>query len=234
MKRVYIDYLPPSVHRYGNDVAIVAVDVFRATTSVVTCVSAGRRCFMVPTPEQARDRARSLEHPLLLGESAGSVPEGFDMDNSPSAIAGRADVTRPAVICSSSGAPLVAEAAQHPHVYAAALRNLSAQVAYLCEVHEEVAVIGAGTRGEFRPEDQAGCAWIAGLLVERGYKCEDEEAKELIAYWQSTPLDAILESKSVVWLEQTGRQADIDFVMQHVDDLDFVVKLHDDEFRRTP
>lgn len=232
MKRVYIDYLPASVHRYDNDVAIIAVDVFRATTTVVTCVSAGRRCFMVPAPEAAHVLARSLRRPLLLGESAGSVPESFDMDNSPSALASRSDVTRPAVICSSSGAPLVAEAAQHRHVYAAALRNLSAQVAYVCDVHEEVAVIGAGTRGEFRPEDQAGCAWIAGSLVERGFKCEEEESNELIAYWRSTPLDAILESKSVVWLEQTGRQADVEFVMQHVDDLDIVVKLHNGELRR--
>ena len=50
-------------------------------------------------------------------------------------------------------------------MYVACLRNYSALIAYLAAHHPMVAVIGAGSRGEFREEDQLCCAWIAeGLL----------------------------------------------------------------------
>ena len=52
-KTVVIDCFPESVKTYRNSHVIVAVDVIRATTTVVTGVARGRRCFPVPTIEAA-------------------------------------------------------------------------------------------------------------------------------------------------------------------------------------
>jgi len=50
---------------------IVVVDVVRATTTAVTAVAQGRRCFTAPSVAAARRRAARLEQPLLAGEIGG-------------------------------------------------------------------------------------------------------------------------------------------------------------------
>ena len=44
-----------------------------------------------------------------------------------------------------------------------------------------MAVIGAGSRGEFREEDQLCCAWVGDLLVEAGYEPADARTADVIA-----------------------------------------------------
>ena len=229
MARVFIDYLPSSADRYLPETAIVAVDVFRTTTTAVTCGATGRRCYPAASVDDAMTMAGRLEDPLLVGESGGDRPEGFHMDNSPAQIAARTDVWRAAVIASSSGAPLICRAAGRTGVYAASLRNLTAQVKYLVGLHEEVAVIGAGTRGAFREEDQLGCAWLASGLLAAGYQPGNTETAAMVDRWEGQPVEAILQSDSVTWLRRTGKDEDIDFVLTHVDDVDLVLALRDRE-----
>ncbi|HET7595429.1 MAG TPA: 2-phosphosulfolactate phosphatase, partial [Burkholderiales bacterium] len=71
MNSVVIDFLPESVGRYRDGHAIVAVDVIRATTTLVTALTSGRRGYVASTPEHARMLAASLHQPLLAGELAG-------------------------------------------------------------------------------------------------------------------------------------------------------------------
>ena len=104
MKRsVVIDCLPESVSRYRAGWAIVAVDVIRATTTAITSVATGRRCFPTPTIEAALMLAQEFKDPVLAGESSGTIPTGFEMDNSPAQLSGRTDTHRPLVLVSSSG-----------------------------------------------------------------------------------------------------------------------------------
>src|SRR6185312_5478081 len=51
--------------------ATVCVDVFRATTTAVTAVVAGRRCFPAGSLEQAVPLAAALHRPLLVAEQTG-------------------------------------------------------------------------------------------------------------------------------------------------------------------
>jgi len=64
---VVIDCFPDSVRRYREGYAIVAIDVIRATTTAVTAVCLGRRCFPVPSIEHALPIAARLDQPLLVG-----------------------------------------------------------------------------------------------------------------------------------------------------------------------
>src|SRR5215471_16194232 len=106
-KTVVIDCFPESVKIYHNGYAIVAVDVIRATTTAVTCVALGRKCFPVSSLEQAVPLAARLTNPLLVGELGGSMPYGFDLNNSPAELAIRTDIHRPMLLLSTSGTRLI-------------------------------------------------------------------------------------------------------------------------------
>src|ERR1700737_630953 len=102
-KSVVIDCFPENVELYREGYAVVVIDVIRATTVAITAAAMGRRCFPVPSVEAAWQLKPSLDNSLLVGEIAGTIPEGFDMNNSPVDMAARTDVSRPIILVSSSG-----------------------------------------------------------------------------------------------------------------------------------
>src|ERR1700738_1319704 len=94
-KTVVIDSFPESLAHYQKGYAIVAIDIVRATTTAITAVASGRRCFPVPTLGAALEVARGLDNPLLVGEQRGVIPAGFHLNNSPSELLVRTDIQRP-------------------------------------------------------------------------------------------------------------------------------------------
>jgi 2-phosphosulfolactate phosphatase len=217
-RTVTIDCFRRQLRDYPSDCVVVAVDVMRATTTAITAVTSGRRCFPVPDLDTAAEMSSRLPDPVLSGELGGNVPFGFDLDNSPAEVANRTDTHRPLVLLSTSGTHLMAEAAQRWTTYAACLRNYSAQAEYLIRRHHNVAIVGAGTRGEFREEDQLCCAWIADALIDAGYTA-DADTLDVVRRWASAPATDLLVSKSVTYLRVTGRDDDLNFIMSHIDDV---------------
>jgi len=215
--------------RFASGYAIVAVDVVRAMTTAVTAVALGRRCFPEPTVAASLARAARLERPLLAGEVGGNTPEGFEMGNSPAALARRTDVERPMVLVSSSGTPLLDQARGGGRVYLGCLRNARHLGRWLAGRHHRIAVIGAASRQEFREEDQLCCAQIAAELLEAGYVSEDRRTARVIRRWRGAPPDAWLGSKSAAYLRRTGQSDDLDFILRHVDDLREIFMLHSGE-----
>jgi 2-phosphosulfolactate phosphatase len=198
----------------------VVVDVIRTATTAVTAVALGRRCFPVTSLEAATELARRLEDPLLVGELGGHMPFGFEVTNSPALLARRTDVARPMILLSSSGTQLICAA--RGSVYVACLRNYRAVVRHICGVPADVAVIGAGTRGEFREEDALCCAWIAAGLLDSGFEAADGLTLETIERWAGRPADSFVSGNSAAYLRATGQLHDLDFILSHVDDLDAV------------
>ena len=225
---VAIDFFPESVARYREDHAIVAVDVIRATTTAVTAVAIGWRCYPTPSLEAAVPLAARLQNPLLVGELGGNMPYGFDLTNSPAELAGRTDITRPLILLSTSGTQLLWEARTAPAAYAACLRNYSSQVRHLAGRFDKVAVIGAGSRGEFREEDQLCCAWIADGLIQSGYEAANPATLEIVERWRGQPVESFLPSHSVAYLQRTNQLRDLDYILAHIDDLQAVFLLEND------
>lgn len=228
-RTVAIDCFPENVHRWADAFAIVGVDVIRATTTAVTGVALGRRCFPVPSLEEALPLAARLDRPLLAGELGGNVPYGFEINNSPAEVAQRTDIWRPMILLSTSGTRVLWQAIKAEAAYAACLRNWSATVRRLAAYHPHVAVIGAGARGEFREEDELCCAWIAKGLLDVGYEPWDEATTQSVKRWGEEPAAAFLGSRSATYLRETGQTDDLDFVLDHVDDLDVVCPVLDGE-----
>src|SRR5215469_7813543 len=150
-RTVRIECFAKSAPQYKSEYAIVAVDVVRATTTAITAVAAGRRCFIAPTMELAFDLSRQLGNALLAGEQGGTMPPGFDLNNSPVDLLARTDLERPVILLSSSGTRLCHHASKcSDAVFLACLRNYSSLARHLERQNfRHVAVIGAGSRGEF-------------------------------------------------------------------------------------
>jgi 2-phosphosulfolactate phosphatase len=222
---VVIDCLPESAERYRESYAVVVVDVIRATTVATTAVSMGRRVFPAKTSDDACVIAATLKEPLLVGELGGNKPYGFDMTNSPVQIAAREDVHRPMVLVSSSGTQLLLNAVGSEAIYLACLRNASAVARHIFGRHERVAILGAGSRGQFRREDQMGCAWVAARLLDAGYRAETEKTADLVSRWRHARVDELRSGKSAEYLVRSGQQDDLEFVLSHIDDLDTVPSL---------
>ncbi len=226
---VVIDKFPESALRYRDDHAIVVIDVIRATTTATTAVSLGRRVFPVQTTDEAFILASSLEEPLLVGELGGNMPYGFEMTNSPAQIAVRDDVHRPMILVSSSGIQLLLNATGSMGVYIACFRNISAIAEYLAGRHDRIAILGAGTRGQFRREDQMGCAWMAEKLIQEGYEAETAQTSEYISRWKGISPEEVRGGRSAGYLRESRQEHDLEFVLDHIDDLDTVPALVDGE-----
>ena len=212
------------------DDAIVAVDVIRATTTAVTAVAGGRRCYPVSSVSEARTLSASLQDALVAGESSGDQPSWFQLQNSPSALIARDDPERPLVLLSSSGTPLLRAAERFAPTYVACLRNRSAVVRHLLRTrHDGIALLGAGTHGEFREEDQLCCAWIGAALTADGYRARDSATADLIEQWRDARLDDLASGRSADYLRRTGQESDLSFVLAHDDDIDVAHRLADGE-----
>lgn len=222
MKQTFvIDALPERGSVYRDTHSIAVVDVLRATTVIVTALSCGHRIYPVATLVEAVSVAGHLKNPIFAGEQAGIKPAGFDLNNSPAAVAGLAG-TDPIVLLSSAGTQLLAHARGASDIYVTCLRNYTATATHIAAHARRVALIGAGTRGEPRPEDQMVCAWIGAQLLRRGFEPEDERTLNEVDAWRGVAPEAILESPSVQYLRDTRQIDDVEFVLAHVDDIDAI------------
>lgn len=133
------------------------------------------------------------------------------------------------ILVSTSGTQLLMNANGCKSVFAGCFRNLTAVARHLADRHERIALLGAGTRGQFRREDQMCCAWIAEQLVESGYCPETPYTEEYISKWRGVSPEEIRYGKSAEYLRRSGQDHDLEFVLSHIDDLDTVPALIDDE-----
>jgi phosphosulfolactate phosphohydrolase-like enzyme len=226
-RRVRIEAQPESDAR-SRDGAVVCVDVLLFSTSVVTSAASGRRTLAASTASGALRRAASLARPLLAAEDRTVFPPGFWPHCGPVSLEQRADVDRPLVLVSPT-ARLLEEVRGGPEVYVACLRNLSATVDALASRHSSVLVVAAGDKGEMRCEDQVAAAWIARALVERDFEAEDWPTLREIERWGSADLPVVKLGKGAEELRASGRENEVRFVLEHVDDLDLACVWSDGE-----
>lgn len=213
--------------------ALVAVDVIRATTTAVTALDLGRRCFPVTSVDEALELATRLPDALLVGELGGTKPDAFHLTNSPAELASRAD-RRPVVLLSSTGTQLMRAIRDSDAAYVACFRNAQATARHLAARDAPVTVIGAGNRGEFREEDQMCCAWLALALLVEGFSPEDRETQDLARRWQFASPSDLCVSRSVAYLRRTHQLRDLAFILKHFGDVDRAFRIAGDEIVGVP
>ena len=141
----------------------VIVDVLRSTTTLTVALDHGAaRVVPVATPAEGFALRTRAPNALLCGERVGRRIEGFDLGNSPYEYEAARVEGRDLIFASTNGSRALLAAASARARILAAFVNLAAVVERLGG-EREVAILCAGTSGEFALEDAA----CAGLLVRR-------------------------------------------------------------------
>lgn len=158
--------------------ALAVIDVLRATTSVAAALGAGAEAvWPCAGEEEARALAATLaargRRVVLAGERDALPVEGFDLGNSPVALARAGLEGADVVLMTTNGTRALARlAAGGASPAAAALVNAGAVARYLASTGApEVVLVCAGTQGAFALEDWVGAGAVvdalAALLAER-------------------------------------------------------------------
>jgi phosphosulfolactate phosphohydrolase-like enzyme len=224
-----IDSFPDSAFRNLEADAIVCVDVMLTTTLLVTAVAQGRRTLLAATEDEARRLAAGLPCACLAGGREDGPKGDFDLPDSPTALL-RQPLASPLVVFAPPGTELIANAADAATVLVASFRNLTATAERLFDC-EEVALLGAGCREEFRCEDQMATAWIGQRLLAAGFEPGDRRTAALIQRWAGIDPALAGWGNSAEALRRAGRTEDLEFVLGHVDDVDVACRYRDGELR---
>jgi 2-phosphosulfolactate phosphatase len=141
----------------------------------------------------------------------------------------RVELERPVILLSTSGTQLLCAAMARGRTYAACLRNARAQAEHLIAQHEQVLLLAGESRGEFREEDRLCCGRIARHLLEAGYEPRTVLVEEIVKHWGNAPDDAFTDGHSAQYLGATGQLHDVEFILEHIDDLDTVYEMRSGE-----
>jgi 2-phosphosulfolactate phosphatase len=146
-----------------SGVTVVVFDVLRATSSMITALSAGAlEIFPVNSVEEARERKLKEPELLLAGERDGLPPHGFDLGNSPEEF--EKTIGRKVVMTTTNGTAAIGSMRKASKVLIGALLNVDALADYLFRGRpENLLLVCAGTQEEFSLED----AVAAGALIAR-------------------------------------------------------------------
>ena len=158
---------------------IVAIDVLRATTTVVTALANGAREIVpVSSIEEARELAGGeAGRPLLAGESQNAPIPGFDLGNSPSGFTPERVGGKRIVFRTTNGTQVLSAFSENANVLCASFTNLDAVTRLLVrEEPSEVALVCAGQDGGFSLEDFLCAGAIIDRLETKGLVTLDDAA----------------------------------------------------------
>jgi phosphosulfolactate phosphohydrolase-like enzyme len=218
-KTVRIDVLPESAWRYSGYDAIVCVDVLLSATTVVTALGQGRRVRVVAAGADAAAAGAGLADPLLLTDSLASADDAMRFGG-PAFLASQAKMQP--LVHVSPFASMLAAAAQRARVYVACLRNFEATANEIALQHRRVVLIGAGEEGEVCAADQMATAWLALRMQGRDFELEGRHTVDEVKRWGSSDVALIGLSRSAERLRTRGREAEVTYVLRHVNDLEVV------------
>jgi 2-phosphosulfolactate phosphatase len=169
-------YLLPGLVPCGRlaDGIAVAIDVLRATTTIIHALAAG--CTAVrPCAEiaEAQDLAGQMRagRVILGGERNGAPLAGFDLGNSPGEYTPKVCKGTTLVLTTTNGTRALLRAADAARTLVAGFVNFSAVCEQLRQDPRPVYMVCAGTDGEVSLEDTL----LAGALVD--YLCDQSEVQ---------------------------------------------------------
>ncbi len=140
--------------------AVVIIDVFRASTTMVIALEKGARCIF---PVKSIKDALELrdEDYLIVGEEHGLPAEGFDHGNSPFEISRISNLKGQKIVMVTTNGTrgILASFRKGFDTYIGCLRNARALTTFLQKRYEHVTLVPMGTNEIPRIEDDA-CAEI--------------------------------------------------------------------------
>jgi 2-phosphosulfolactate phosphatase len=194
----------------------VVVDVFLATTTLLTILENGaRRVFPVASLQEAEEAREKLDAASVLrgGEQDAERVEGYDHgpfpDEYPPGVVANKDV----VFVTTNGTRAIADAAPAERVLLGCLRNAPAVARYL-EASDSVYLICAGAGGRFNIEDFLGAAAVLSCMDTKGWRLNDGAwmALDFMDRYRGRELEALKQSRAGRWFFEHDRVDAFEFV----------------------
>lgn len=211
-----VAFLPSQAVNLSNTVCI-AVDVLRASSTIVTLLERGcRQVLLAKSVAEGRRLARGGGY-LLAGERNGLPPADFDLGNSPAELQGMNLAGRTVVLTTSNGTAAMQGVASARAVLIGCFVNAGACCAaaleLACDAGADLTVVCAGRQRRFALDDAA----CAGYLVSRIAEPEGSEgsltdaARCALRLWQSygDPMPAFRDSATGRRVLEIGHEEDL-------------------------
>ncbi|RIX53383.1 2-phosphosulfolactate phosphatase [Paenibacillus nanensis] len=226
----------PSVKEAGsakfNHKTAIAIDVLRATSTIVTALAAG--AVSVIPAETVMD-ARALQRPgdIVGGERFSRKIAGFEFGNSPREYTEQAVGGRRVILTTTNGTRAIHKSMRADTVIAASLLNAEASARFALEQRRDIVILCAGSHDDFAIED----GLCAGLLVEHlKQMCPsavelDDFGGAMHALYRANAdsvLDTLMNSQSGKRLQKLGSAEDI-YECAKVDSISIVPYLNGDQ-----
>lgn len=148
---------------------IVALDVLRATSTIVTALYNGAT-EVIPVQEydEALNLVRSLGRNscLLGGERKGLKIEGFDLGNSPLEYTREQVEDKKIILCTTNGTKMIKAFQNASELLIGSYLNMGRLVEYLTEEPQDTTIVCSGREGALCLEDLACAGMIIRLATE--------------------------------------------------------------------
>jgi 2-phosphosulfolactate phosphatase len=177
LKSIEVCLSPELIHQYNlKGKLVVVVDVFRATSCIVTGFAHGVRSF-TPVAEIEACKKLGQQGFLMAGERGGRIVDGFDIGNSPFDYITDQVKGSKVAISTTNGSRAILESKSADEVIVGAFLNLNAVAEFILQTKKDVIIHCAGWKGTVNIEDTL----FAGALI-------DECAEEMKALGDSALL----------------------------------------------
>jgi 2-phosphosulfolactate phosphatase len=196
----------------------VIIDVFMATTTLLTILENGARgVFPVASLEKADDAAANLDASRVLrgGEQNAARIEGYDRGPFPEEYAPEVVGDKDVIFVTTNGTRAIADAAPADRVLLGSLRNASAVARHLEESGtDSIYLVCAGSAGRFTVEDFLGAATILSEMSVEGWHLNDGAWLALdFAGRRTDDVSGVLKrSRAGRWFVENDRMDSFDFV----------------------
>jgi 2-phosphosulfolactate phosphatase len=196
----------------------VVVDVFLATTTLLTILENGaRRVFPVASLEEAESVRKKLDASNVLrgGEQDAARIEGYDHGPFPEEYPPETVADRDVVFVTTNGTRAIADAAPAERVLLGCLRNAPAVARFLeASGADSVYLICAGSAGRFTVEDFLGAATVLSCMDTREWRLNDGAwlAMDFMERYRGREQVALEHSRAGRWFFEHDRVGSFEFV----------------------
>jgi 2-phosphosulfolactate phosphatase len=200
--------------------AAVVVDVFLATTTLLTILENGaRRVFPVASLEEAEAVGSRLDASSVLrgGEQGAARIEGYDHGPFPDEYPPETVADRDVIFVTTNGTRAIADAAPAGKVLLGCLRNAPAVARYLeASGTDSVYLICAGSAGRFTIEDFIGAATVLSHMNTEGWRLNDGAwmALDFMERYRGREPEALKQSRAGRWFFEHDRVDAFEFVAE--------------------
>ncbi len=197
---------------------VVVLDVFMATTTLLTILENGARgVFPVESLEEADRAKEGLDASSLLrgGEQDAARIEGYDHGPFPEEYAPEVVREKDVIFVTTNGTRAIADAAPAERVLLGCLRNAPAVARHLeASGAESIYLVCAGSAGRFTIEDFLGATTIISHMDLEGWRLNDGAwmALDFAERHREDVPGALKQSRAGRWFVENERMDAFDFV----------------------